>query len=139
VEHEVRVFPAIGKGAPSDLLIRVLEPPNGPRLGEELTDVDRVLIKWAEWLSNWTEHGENDLVISVEAPEGSPEGSMIIVSSPRHGFHFDVRMRSLSPDRPVVGYSLLATESENRLVSWHQGVVARWPLKGTGRIILTRV
>ena len=60
---KVVVLPAIAKGAPSDLVIRLVEQPKGPYLGEALTENDDVFVKLAQWLIDWSKGGEEDLVI----------------------------------------------------------------------------
>ena len=53
LESRIAVLPAIAPGAPSDVEIHLVEQPEGPHLGEALTEHDRLFAKTADWMASW--------------------------------------------------------------------------------------
>ncbi len=118
LEAEVAVLPAIAPGAPSDLAIRVVEQPKGPYLGEELTENDNAFIKLAEWLIDWSQAGEEDLVVVGRMDKvKSSQIRVLAVASPRKGVFVDVELTI--PDHPPFRYTAIIRGDEARIVSWH--------------------
>ncbi len=123
LQSQIIVLPAIGPGALSDLEIRLVEQPEGPRLGEALTERDRLFAKTAQWMTDWHHGQSGDLVILKQWNPETPI-QYLMIGSPNEGFLFDVELKI--PDLPhPLRYSLVITNDDQRLVCWHSRKVLR--------------
>ncbi len=115
---EVVVLPAIAPGAPSDLTIRVVEQPKGPFLEETLTEDDEVFVNMAQWLTGWSQGGEEDLVVVGRIDNiKSWQIRLLAIASPRKGVFADVELTS--PNHQPLRYTAIIHGDEARIVSWH--------------------
>ena len=113
LKSEVVVLPTIAADAPSDVIVRVVEQPKGPFLGEELTEDDKVFVKLAQWLSHWSQAGEEDLVVT-----GRRDLVRILaVASPPKGVFVEVELTL--PNHQPLKYTAIIRGDEARIVSWH--------------------
>lgn len=120
LEGEITVSPAIAPDAPSELSIRIVEQPAGPRLNEKLSAQDEIVQKTANWMQRWGEGDQGDLVVTFQssfAVSGEIRG--LVVISPEAGVAVDCEVLPQGQKSPL-HYSLAVTEKELRLVSWHR-------------------
>ncbi|MCA9069456.1 MAG: hypothetical protein KDA84_11055, partial [Planctomycetaceae bacterium] len=93
LKSRIAVLPAIAPDAPSELLIRVVEQPNGPFLGDKLTQHDQLLSKTAQWMGDWEKGDAGDLMIALRTTvKERGTGRLLAAISPKEGIAVDVEL-----------------------------------------------